>query len=230
MDQQLNNPVPPTGNSSPPNGASPPNGPPPPDPPLIPDIVAVAEQRLPIAALTDWVTFLQGPPESVFGHDISIDAEWKRLFRLAGLVLLMLGAIIIIFSLGLSEPGQKWQDLATKSEYMLLVLIIGAVIAVPYSFVLAPLVRIRITFVQTFFAVLFLGLPWLPLISLIWALGKVWTNGLIVALFLYILSLVPLYNFCKGVALISGCRPRRAVLSLAIPAAVALAIFVANHV
>ena len=181
------------------------------------------------AALTDWVTFLQGPSQPTFDVTMT-NADWKRVFRLGALVLLMLGAILVIFSLGLGPEGGKWQDLATKTQYMLLILVVGAVLAVPYAFVLAPLLRIRITFTQTFFAILLLGLPWLPLIALIWALGRVWTNGIVVVVFLYILGLVPLVNFCKGVSIISGCRLRRVLLSLLIPAVLALAIFVANIV
>lgn len=194
------------------------------------EIVAVAEQKLPIAALTDWVTFLQGPASPPFKEDCRFEGEWKRLFRLLSLVLLMLGAIIVVFSLGLAAPGQKWQDLATKSQYLFLVLVIGAVVAVPYSFVLAPLFRIRITFAQTFFVVLLLGLPWLPLIALVWAIGKVWTGGLVISIFLYILCLAAIYNFCKGVSVIARCKLWRPVISLFLPMFLALAIFVANYV
>jgi hypothetical protein len=179
------------------------------------------------AALTDWVMFLQGPSRPTFDMTLT-NAEWKRVFRLGALVLLMLGAILVIFSLGLGPEGGKWQDLAAKTQYMLLILVVGAVLAVPYAFVLAPLLRIKITFAQTFFAILLLGLPWLPLIALIWALGRVWTNGIIVGIFLYILGLVPIVNFCKGVSIISGCSLRRVLVSLLIPAVLALTIFIAN--
>lgn len=192
------------------------------------DIIAAAEQRLPIAALNDWVLFLQGPSDTLFAHNFAFDTEWKRLFRLVSLVLLMLGAIIAIFSIGLNASGQSWRDFASNSKYLLLILVVGAVVAVPYAFVLAPLLRIRITFVQTFFTVLLLGLPWLPLITLVWAIGRVWTGGLLVAIFLYIMTLVPVFNFCKGVAVLAKCRIWRPILSLAIPLGLALAVFAAN--
>jgi hypothetical protein len=194
------------------------------------DIIAAAEQGLPLAALTDWITFLQGPSEPLFKRNCRFDTEWKRLFRLLSLVLLMLGAIMVIFSLGLTASGQSWRDFASNSKYLLLVLVVGAVVAVPYAFILAPLLRIRITFAQTFFTVLLLGLPWLPLITLVWAFGTAWSSGLLVAIFLYIMTLVPLYNFCKGVSVIAGCRTWRPILSLVIPLGLALAVFVANVV
>jgi hypothetical protein len=142
----------------------------------------------------------------------------------------MLGAIIAIFSIGLNATGQSWRDFASSSKYLLLVLVAGAVVAVPYAFVLAPVLRIRITLVQTFFAVLLLGLPWLPLITLVWAFGKVWNGGLLVVILLYIMTLVPLYNFCKGVSVLGRCRIWRPILSLSVPLGFALAIFVANVV
>ena len=194
------------------------------------NIVAAAEQKLPIAALNDWITFLQGPSGPLFTEDSSFDAEWKRLFRLVTLVLLMLGAIIAIFSIGLNAAGQSWRDFASSSKYLLLILVVGAVVAVPYAFVLAPLLRIRITFVQTFFTVLLLGLPWLPLITLVWAIGKVWNGGLLVAILLYIMTLVPLHNFCKGVSVVARCRIWRPILSIVIPLGLAVAIFAANVV
>jgi len=216
-----------------------PNVPPKPPAPEIPtsppqpgvaDLAALAEQRLPIAALTDWIMLLQGPAPPLFVENRDFQPEWKRLFRLGALVLLLLGTIIAIFSLGIAEPGQKWADFTTKLQYLTLTLVIGAVVAVPYAFVLAPLLRIRITFAQTFFTVLFLGLPWLPLIALVWAIGRVQQSGLLVVILLYILSLVPLHHFCKGVSVIAVCGIWRVVLSLAIPTVLALTVFIANFV
>lgn len=181
-------------------------------------------------SLTDWLTFLQGPAPPVFDSSTAFNAEWKRLIRLCALVLLLLSVITIAFSLGTGQPGEKWHLLATRTRDLMLVLGVGAVVAVLYAFMLAPLLRIRITFIQTLFALLMLGLPWLPLILFVQALGMVWTNGLVVGLFLSALALVPLYNFCKGVAIIAGCRPRRVMLSLAIPAVLALVVVIANVV
>lgn len=223
MNDQPNNPLP---DSAPPKPAAPAVEK---DPSPL-DIIAAAEQRLPVAALSDWLLFLQGPSEPVFKKDCSFDAEWKRLFRLLSLVLLMLGAIMVVFSLGLTASGQSWRDFASNSKYLLLVLVIGAVVAVPYAFVLAPLLRIRITFAQTFFTVLLLVLPWLPLITLVWAIGTVWGGGFLVAIFLYIMTLVPILHFCKGVSVIAGCRTWRPILSLVIPLGLALAVFIANVV
>lgn len=192
------------------------------------DIVAAVDQKLPLAALTDWLLFLQGPAEPVFSQNYNFENEWKRLFRLVGLVLLMLGAIVAIFSLGLNATGQGWRDFASNSKYLLLVLVSGAVVAVPYAFVLAPLLRIRITFVQTFFAVLLLGLPWLPLITFVWAIGRIWTGGLVIAIFLYIMTFALIVNFCKGVSRLSNCHIWRPIVSLLIPLVLALAVFAAN--
>lgn len=230
MNDQPNNSVPDTPPPKPDAPAKEPGAPAKEKDPSAIDIIAATEQNLPVAALSDWVTFLQGPSEPLFKKNRSFDAEWKRLFRLLSLVLLMLGAIMVIFSLRLNASGQGWRDFASNSKYLLLVLVIGAVVAVPYSFVLAPLLRIRITFAQTFFIVLLLGLPWLPLITLVWALGTVWSGGLLVAILLYIMTLVPLNNFCKGVSVIAGCRIWKPILSVAIPLGLALAVFIANVV
>lgn len=194
------------------------------------DVIAAVEQRLPVAALSDWVLFLQGPSEPLFKKNSTFDNEWRRLFRLLSLVLLMLGAIMAIFSLGLNASGQDWRDFASNSKYLLLVLVVGAVVAVPYAFVLAPLLGIRITFAQTFFAVLLLGLPWLPLITLVWALGTVSGTGSLVVIFLYILTFVPLNNFRKGVTAIADCPHWKAIISLVIPIGIALALYFANVV
>jgi hypothetical protein len=180
------------------------------------------------ASLTDWLMLLQGPAPPIFDSQTTFNAEWKRLFRLCALVLLMLGVITIAFSLGTGLPGEKWHLLATRTRGLLLVLGVSAVVAVLYAFMLAPLLRIHITFIQTLFVVLMLGLPWLPLIIFVQALGMVWSNGFIVSLFLAALTLVALYNLCKGVAIVAGCRPGRVVLSLAIPAVLALVIVIAN--
>ena len=190
-------------------------------------------QKLPVAALSDWVMLLQGPAPPLFAAQGKFDQEFKRLFRLVTVVLLMMGAVVTAFSLGLGAAGQDWQQFASNSSYLFLILVAGAVVSVPYAFVLAPLLRIRITFAQTFFSVLLLGLPWLPLIALIWAIGKVWTSGLAglaIPTFLYIMAIVPLYNFSKGVAIVSDCRLLRVFLSLLIPTFLALLFFIANFV
>lgn len=197
------------------------------------NVTTGTHQRLPVAALSDWVTLLQGPSPPLFAAECNFEQEWKRLFRLVSVVLLMLGAVITAFSLGLGAAGQDWKKFVSNSSYLFLILVIGAVVAAPYAFVLAPLLRIRITFVQAFFSVLLLGLPWVPLIALIWAVGKVWTSGLAglgVSIFLYILAIVPLYNFSKGVAIVSNCRLWRVLISIFIPFILAIAVFVPNFV
>lgn len=195
-----------------------------------PEIKLPSFQQLPIAALSDWLTLLQGPSTPLFTPEGKFDQEWKRLFRLVGVVLLMLGAIIAAFSLGLNAAGEDWQKFVSNSRYLFLVLVIGAVLAVPYAFMLAPMLRIKINLVQTFFSVLLLGLPWMPLVALIWAVGRVWTGGLVVTVFLYILMIVPLRNFCRGVQMISQCRPWQPYLSIMVPLVLALAVFVGNVV
>lgn len=204
-----------------------------------PTVQAMAEeiipgvQKLPVAALSDWVMLLQGPAPPLFAAQSKFDQEFKRLFRLVTVVLLMMGAVVTAFSLGLGAAGKNWQQFASNSSYLFLILVVGAVVAVPYAFVLAPLLRIKITFAQTFFTVLLLGLPWLPLIALIWAVGKVWTSGLAgltIPIFLYIIGIVPLLNFSKGVAIVSGCGRLRVLLSLLIPTLLAVVFFVANFV
>lgn len=198
-----------------------------------PDIIPGAPQKVPVAVLTDWLLLLQGPAPPLFVASASFEQEFKRVFRLVTLVLLMLGAVVAVFSLGLGAAGKDWQQFASNSSYLFLILVVGAVVAVPYAFVLAPLLRIRITFIQTFFSVLLLGLPWLPLIALIWAVGKVWNSrsaGLTVTIFLYILGLVPFYNFSRGVSIISNCKMWRVLVSLLIPTLLGLAVFIANFV
>lgn len=182
---------------------------------------APAVQRLPIVALTEWVTSLQGPAPPLFEKEKNFEGEWLRLFRLASLVLLMLVLIVVVFSFGIAQAGIMWSDLAIR------ILVIGAVMSVPYAFLFAPLLRIKISFVQTFFTLLLLGLPWVPMLALVWALGIVWGSGMLQVPLLYIFSIVPLYNFCKGIAVIASCRTRRVVASLAIPLFLALAVFVA---
>src|SRR5258705_13144862 len=111
-------------------------------------IIATTEPKLPIAALSDWVMLLQGPAAPLFTSECKFDQEWKRLFRVASLVLLMLGAIITAFSLGLNAAGQNWHTFVSSSRYFFLILVFGAVVAVPYAFLLAPLLRIRVSFSQ----------------------------------------------------------------------------------
>lgn len=195
--------------------------------------VSTGVQKLPIAALSDWVHLLQGPAANWTEEECKFNQEWKRLFRLVSLVLLMFGAVVTVFSVGLGATGGDWKKFASNSSYLFLTLVIGAALSVPYAFVLAPLMRIRISFSQTFFSILLLGLPWLPLIALIWAVGKVWTTGLAglgVITFLYILGIVPLLNFSKAVARISSCKLWRVLISLLVPALLALMVFVANFV
>jgi hypothetical protein len=198
------------------------------DIPLSTDIVNAVEQKLPVAILSDWLMLLQGPSETLFPEKYNFENEWKRLFRLVGLVLLMLGAIVAIFSIGLNASGQSWRDFASNSKYLLLILVSGAVVAVPYAFVLAPLLRIRVTFVQTFFAVLLLGLPWLPLITFVWAIGRVWSGGLVIAIFLYLMTLVPMVHFCRGISRLANCHIWRPIVSLLIPLVLGLTVFAAN--
>jgi hypothetical protein len=192
-----------------------------------------AKLQMPLIALTDWVTLLQGPSDPLFSASAGFDREWRRLFRLIALVLLMLGAVIVAFSLGLHAAGEDWRMLASKGYYPPLMLLIGAILAVPYAFLLAPLCRIRITFSQTFFTILLLLLPWVPLFATVWAIGNIstkWGLGAVVTILSYVFVSVALYNFCKGVSILSSCRMWQALVSLLIPVALVLAYLIGNVV
>src|ERR1044072_34029 len=53
-------------------------------PPTMTEILPTAPvvQRLPIVALTEWLTSLQGPAPPLFEKDKNFEGEWPRLFRL----------------------------------------------------------------------------------------------------------------------------------------------------
>jgi hypothetical protein len=177
--------------------------------------------QLPRAALADWIDLLQGPASPIFSLNSDFKSEWGRLFRLLSLTLSMTGAILVVFSIVQGD----WRTYANQMPYTLITLVIGAVLGVPYAFIIAPLMRIKIGFVPTFFSVLLLGLPWVPLFALVWAFGKAFAppdgsnslTGFYVSIFFLILSFAVIYNFCRAVSIIAGCKFWRSLTSLLVP-------------
>ncbi len=185
-------------------------------------------------ALNDWINLLQGPAEPPFGNKTTFPEGWQHLLRLILLVLVMLVAVLAITYLGSNAAARDGSVLAAfmkntaqQTQYTIFVILLGALFAALYSFTMAPLFKIDINLRQAFFTVLFMVLPWIPIVILVWALvfilspAKVPLLAIFIIVFLYIaFPIIAVIQFSRGVTLVSGCPKRKCLASIAIPAAV----------
>ncbi|MGB7200749.1 MAG: hypothetical protein WBD16_00625 [Pyrinomonadaceae bacterium] len=179
-------------------------------------------------ALSDWLRLLQGPVEPPFARNAEFQNQWQHLFRLIMLVLLMIVTVLTFSYLGLSTSEKEGilqafaKNTVGQTRYMIFIILIGALFAALYALIVAPLFKVKITIPQTFFAFLFLLLPWIPIVMLVWVFGYVLADVPLLAFFItiFIFLIFPaiiVFRFSQGISLVSGSTKRRCLASVAIP-------------
>lgn len=179
-------------------------------------------------ALSDWLGLLQGPVEPPFVRNAEFQNQWQHLFRLIMLAMIMIMTILTFSYLGLSTSEKEGilqafaKNTVGQTRYIIFIILIGALLAALYALITAPLFKVKITIPQTFFTFLFLLLPWIPIVSLVWVLGFVVTDipliPFFIIVFIYLIfPAIIVFRFSQGISLVSGSTKRRCLASVAIP-------------
>jgi hypothetical protein len=169
-----------------------------------------------MSAFGDWLSFMQGPTSPPFSKDC-VECDWSRLFRLMALVIFLLNAVVGTFAVAAAD----FNKLVLGNRNALLILLGGMLASVVYAFIISPVFKVKISLPQAFFAFLQLGVPWLPLIALVWAIGYTQQpfplKGFLVPINLYLIPLLTIKNIRRGVSVITDCPAWRVRASLFIP-------------
>lgn len=189
-------------------------------------IVTKTGYRRLIKTLSDWLELLQGPPSSVF-REILTAKDWGRLLGLVTLSLTFSGVALGV-NIGLSGLFSPTGALVSPKPLIYL-LLTGALLSAVYS-VISGLFRIRITLQETFFVLLSLTLPWLPVLIFIDAVRLLPSFPLISLVTLVgtaIVAFKGIANFVGGVREVSRSPKWRVWLSVLVPLAmIATLIFI----
>jgi hypothetical protein len=179
-------------------------------------------------ALSDWLHLLQGPAEPPFVRNADFQNQWQHLFRLIMLVMIMIVAVMTFSYLGLSTSEKEGilqafaKNTVGQTRYAIFIILLGALFAALYALIVAPIFKVKITIPQAFFTFLFLLLPWIPIVTLVWVFGFVLADIPLIALFItiFIFLIFPailVFRLSQGISLVSGSTKRRSLASFAIP-------------
>lgn len=114
-----------------------------------------------IKILSDWLQLLSGPPSPAF-TDLVKRKDWPRLLNLMFLSLSFSGVALGV-NFGLAAFLTSPAEILATSKPLIYVLLTGVLLATAYSFIASPL-KVRVTLEETFFVMISLCLPWLPLL------------------------------------------------------------------
>lgn|SRR2546425_558195 len=170
-----------------------------------------------IKTLADWLELLSGPPSPVFTQIVR-DNDLARLLKLLILSLSFSGVALGV-NFGLAGILTHPTDILLTSKPVIFALLCGVLLATTYSFI-AAFFRIKIKLQETFFVILLLCLPWLPLLIFADTLRYlpsfplIWMVTLLAPLIVLLKAMI---SFVKGVSEVSECPKWRAWLSVIIP-------------
>jgi len=165
---------------------------------------------------SDWLRLLDGPKHEVFSDMVKME-DWARLFKLLTLVIVLSGAV-----LGAKFSIQALQRSAVNSvldsPLAMMFLIVGAMLAVAYNGI-ARLFGIKLSLPKSFFIILSLLLPWLPIVNCIDTIPSLPPFKLIGVIFIlsHLVLIKPIYNFYQGVLIVTKVARWRALISILTP-------------
>jgi hypothetical protein len=169
-----------------------------------------------IRVFSDWLNLLDGPLRKVFSEIVKKE-DWTRLFKLITLVLLLSGAILgakLTIEILQKNPVTS----VLESHLALTFLIIGAMLAAAYNGI-ARLFGITLNLPKSFFIILSLGLPWVPIFTCIDAIPSLPPFKLqsIIFILSHLVLIKPLVNFVRGVRIVTKCALWRVLISILLP-------------
>lgn len=175
-----------------------------------------ATPRRVLSTFSDWVYLLDGPRNKIFLEIVKRE-DWRRLFNLLILTLILSGALVGT-RLTLEAIYTSGANLVLQSPVALMTLIIGAMLGVFYSGV-AYLSGIKISLPKSFFLILSLGLPWIPIVAFIDIIPTLPYFKLIGVIFLlsHLILIKPVFNLYRGVLVVTKCAKWRALVSVLAP-------------
>jgi hypothetical protein len=178
------------------------------------------------ASLSEWLTLLGGPVDPPFCEAADFTKEWGRLTRLTVIVVVLVGAVWGI--------EYAISDLKPNNRLILEMLLGGAIAAILYRSLFAPIFRIKVSLYDAFFIILLLGLPWLPIIAAVRAFAMRYSGNplaaLLVVVALFVISFSLLLNVSRGFARVSRCPLWRVLLSVLLPLALLVYVILRLHV
>ena len=150
--------------------------------------------------LNDWMSFISGPTDPPFSEGQSFKTELPRLFRLLATVGILSGTIVATKDILSSNPVLG--VLVLESPAAVEILLVGAIVAIIYYFVLAKAFRVPVTLPQALFTIMLLGLPWLPLTALIhsFASSNISFGTFVEVFWFYLAPIVLVGNFSRGIS------------------------------
>lgn len=172
--------------------------------------------RATMSVFADWLHLLDGPRHKVFAQIVEKE-NWGRLFKLLTLVLFLSGAIVGA-RLTIEYLQKDGLNSVLESPLALTFLIVGAMLAALYNGI-ARLFGITLTLPKSFFIILSLGLPWIPIftcIDVIPSLPEFKLQG-VIFLLSHLVLIKPIFNFIAGVKSVTGCAGWRAAVSILLP-------------
>lgn len=178
--------------------------------------------------MNDWLNLLQGPAEPPFTAKSDFQEPWPHLLRLVTLVLILVTVVLTFSYLGLKASEKDeivtafLANTVTQTRFTVMIILVGALFAVLYALMLAPLFKVRITVPQTFFTFLFVLLPWIPIVTVVWVLGYIVPDIPLMPFFIpiFIFVLFPFFfvvKFAKALCFVSDSGWGKCLASIALP-------------
>ena len=169
-----------------------------------------------VAAFSDWLSLFDGPKHKVFSQIVEKE-DWTRLFRLLMLVLVLSGAVLGA-KLTIAAIQHSVVASVLESPLAITFVIVGAMLGVAYSSI-ARVFSIKLSLKKSFFIILSLLLPWVPIANCIDTIQSLPPFKGIGVIFLlaHLLLIRPIYNFYQGVVIISHAAKWRALSSVLLP-------------
>lgn len=179
-------------------------------------------------AFNDWLNLLQGPSQPPFEADSEFKEPWPHLLRLVTLVLVLVTTVLTFSYLGLKAAEKEeivkafLTNTIAQGRLTVMIILVGALFAVLYGLMLAPLFKVKITVQQTFFTFLFVLLPWVPIVTLVWVLGYIVPDLPLIPFFIpiFIFLFFPFFfvvKFAQAMCLVSKSKWNRCLASIAVP-------------
>jgi hypothetical protein len=167
-------------------------------------------------------SLISQPTDPPFNHAAKFEGQFDRVMRLVVVVIVL--TAIVVGGAGMIADKTAALKVVSWAMWVLIIAFLAAIVYGIFAFLCGVRVydqemRKKLTVAQILYSILYIFVPWVPIIAFLWTVAPSGgpTRLLVLLLLFYLCLGYMTLNFAKAISRISGCPRYRIWISVLVP-------------